>query len=204
MRRLLVVLGLACAAGAAPDADQYFDLGLEYLRKGFFARARSAFSESLVRAPGQPVPMAFLAVASAAEGRPAGECAVLLRWAYRRLPKKKGLRLDLRTIQPSARAVELLQKDYRRRLRRATGERRRQVLTVLAFLEVQDGDPVSAPALDLLLKETPADAYALALARLRKKKPSRPGGAERGSSTTSPPTSSGPSSARAGSSSGRS
>lgn len=197
------MLGLACVARAAPDADGYFDLGLEYLRKGFYARARGAFSESLVRAPGQPVPMAFLALASAAEGRPAGEGATLLRWAYRRLPKRKGLRLDLRKILPSARALRLLQNDYRRRLARAKGDLRRQVLTVLAFLEVQDGDPVAAPALDLLLKQAPDDAYALALARLRGKT-SRPEGAGRGSSTTTPPTSSGPSSARAGSSSGRS
>lgn len=172
MRRLLFVVALASVAGAAPDADGYFDLGLEYLRKGFYARARGAFCESLVRAPGQPVPMAFLAVASAAEGRSAGECAILLRWAYQRLPKKKGLRLDLRKILPSPEALALLQKDYRRRLRRAKeGERRRQVLTVLAFLEVQDGDPVEAAALDLLLKETPADAYGQALARLRPKAP---------------------------------
>jgi hypothetical protein len=170
MRRLVFVVVLASVAQATPDADEYFDLGLEYLRKGFYARARGAFAESLVRAPGQPVPMAFLALASAAEGRPAGECAVLLRWAYQRLPKKKGLRLDLRKVLPSSQALALLQKDYRRRLGRAEGERRRQVLTVLAFLEVQDGDPVAAAALDLLLKETPDDAYAQALARLRPKR----------------------------------
>jgi len=158
---------LASVAQAVPDADEYFDLGLEYLRKGFFLRAREAFAECLVRAPGEPVPMAFLAVASAAEGRPAGESAILLRWAYRRLPKKKGLRLDLRKILPSPRALALLQKDYRRQLGRAQGERRREVLTVLAFLEVQDGDPVAATSLDLLLKEAPDDAYAQALARLR-------------------------------------
>jgi hypothetical protein len=171
MRRLVLVVVLASVVQAAPDADEYFELGLEYLRKGFYRRARGAFSESLVRAPGQPVPMAFLAVASAAEGRPAGECAVLLRWAYRKLPKKKGLRLDLRKILPSARALDLLQKDYRRRLRRSKGEPRRQVLTVLAFLEVQDGDPATAAALDLLLKETPDDAYAQALHRLTRDSP---------------------------------
>ena len=170
MRRLGFVLLLASFAKATPDANQYFDLGLEYLRKGFYARARGAFAESLVRAPGQPVTMAFLAVASAADGRPAGEAAVLLRWAYQRLPKKKGLRLDLRKVLPSPRALALLQKDYRRRLGRAKGERRRQVLIVLAFLEVQDGDPVAAAALDLLLKEVPDDAYAQALARLRPKR----------------------------------
>jgi hypothetical protein len=169
MRRLVFVVLASSVAQAAPDADEYFDLGLEYLRKGFYARARGAFAESLVRAPGQPVPMAFLAVASAAEGRSSTECAVLLRWAYQKLPKKKGLRLDLRKILPSPRALALLQKDYRRRLSRAVGERRRQVLTVLAFLEVQDGDPVAAAALDLALKEMPNDAYVQALARLRKK-----------------------------------
>lgn len=167
MRRLGFVFVLASLVQGAPDADEYFDLGLEYLRKGFYGPARGAFAESLVRAPGQPVTMAFLAVASAADGRPAGEAAVLLRWAYQRLPKKKGLRLDLRKVLPSPRALALLQKDYRRRLGRAKGERRRQVLIVLAFLEVQDGDPVAAAALDLLLKEMPDDAYAQALARLR-------------------------------------
>lgn len=171
MRKLVVVAALACLAQAAPDADEYFELGLEYLRKGFYRRARAAFSECLVQAPGEPVPMAFLAVASAAEGRPAGESATLLRWAYRRLPEKKGLRLDLREALPSPRALALLQEDYRRRLARAEGDLRRKVLTVLAFLEVQDGDPVTAPALDLLLKERPDDSYALALARLRPKPP---------------------------------
>jgi len=169
MRRLAFLFVLASVAQATPDADQYFDIGLEYLRKGFFRQARDAFAESLVRAPGEPVPMAFMAVASAAEGRPAGEGAILLRWAYQRLPKKKGLRLDLRKILPSPQALALLQKDYRRRLGRTRGEPRRKVLTVLAFLEVQDGDPVAAPALDLLLKEGPDDAYARALARLRLK-----------------------------------
>jgi len=169
MRRLGFVFVLASVAQATPDADQYFDIGLEYLRKGFYARARGAFAESLVRAPGEPVPMAFLAVAGAAEGRRAGECAILLRWAYQALPKKKGLRLDLRKMLPSPRALALLQKDYRRRLGRAAGERRRHVLTVLAFLEVQDGDAATAPALDVLLKEAPGDSYAQALARLRPK-----------------------------------
>jgi hypothetical protein len=168
MRRLAPVLLLASAVQAAPDADAYFDLGLEYLRKGFYGPARAAFAESLVRAPGQPVPMALLAVAGAAEGRSPSEGATLLRWAYQRLPKKKGLRLDLRAILPSPQALALLKNDYRRRLRRAAGERRRQVLTVLAFLEVQDGDPRVADALDVLLQETPNDAYVQALARLRK------------------------------------
>jgi hypothetical protein len=174
LRALVLVLSLAGGAAAGPSADRYFDLGLEYLKKGFFERARGAFSESLVRAPGQPVPMAFLAVAAAAEGRPVGECAQLLRWAYRRLPKGKALRLDLREVLPSPRALALLKGDYARRLERAAAAQRRPVLTVLAFLEVQDGDPATAPALDLLLKQAPKDTYALALAKLRPQPPKTP------------------------------
>ena len=40
MRGLAFILVLASAAQATPDADQYFDIGLEYLRKGFYRRAR--------------------------------------------------------------------------------------------------------------------------------------------------------------------
>ena len=101
--RLCVCICLLCGlAGAAPDADAYFDIGLQYLRKGFYRPARNAFAESLVRAPGQPVPLVFYAVAAAAEGHSARSCARLLRTAYDRLPAGKGLALDLRRRLPSA------------------------------------------------------------------------------------------------------
>jgi len=168
MRVALLLLGLAPLA-AADSADDYFEAGLRYLRRGFYAQARAAFAESLVRAPGQPVPLAFLGLASAAEGRAAPEGAQLLRWAYERLPKGKELRLDLRSILPSERALALLQAEYRRALERTPeqGTERLSRLTVLAFLEVHDGDPASAAALDLLLKEHPRDAYAKALEQVR-------------------------------------
>jgi hypothetical protein len=160
------VVGLLLVAGmvGADAADEYFEVGVDYLKKGFFKRAREAFSESLVRAPGQPVPLAFLGVASAAEGRPPAEAAILLRWAYERMPKERALRLDLRELLPSEKTLALLQDEYRRAL--AKDEKRPDrlhLLTVLAFLEVHDGDALHAPALDLLLKARPNDAYAKAL-----------------------------------------
>jgi hypothetical protein len=168
MRLGACVFLLAGIAGAAPDADGYFDLGLEYLRKGFYRPARSAFAESLVRAPGQPVPLVFYAVAAAAEGRPTRSCAVLLRTAYTRLPAGKGLVLDLRRRLPSPRALALLQADLRRRLARSTSEAQRiDALTVLAFLEVQDGTPATATALEALLKARPKDPFAKALDAVR-------------------------------------
>jgi hypothetical protein len=194
---IATLLLLATRAGAAPGADAYFDIGLDYLRKGFYGGARAAFCESLVRAPGQPVPMALLAVAAAAEGRSAGSCAALLRGAYARLPDSTGLRFDLRALLPSARAHELLERDYRRALARARKEERRSILTVLAFLEVQDGDPGSAPSLDRLLADRDGEPYAPALDRLPRRArpqpaPTRPPAGNRsGSPSTKPPTAAG-------------
>ena len=71
-----------------------------------------------------------------------------------------GLRLDLRRRLPSAKALALLVADYRRRLKRATAAQRVHVLTVLAFLEVQDGSPRTAPALDALLEAKNFEAAA--------------------------------------------
>jgi hypothetical protein len=165
--RLAALLLLAAGAAAGLDADGYFEAGVVYLKKGFFAHARSAFAESLVRAPGQPVPMAFLALAGVCDGRPPAESATLLRWAHERLPPEKTLRLDLAAVLPSRRVVDLLQGDCRSTLGGARGTARIDLLTVLAFLEVHDGDPAQAPALDTLLREAPADPYAQALARGR-------------------------------------
>lgn len=168
MRLGACIFLLAGIGGAAPDADGYFDLGLEYLRKGFNRAARAAFAESLARAPGQPVPLVFYAVAAAAEGRSTRSCAVLLRTAYGRLPAGKGLVLDLRRRLPSARALALLEGDFRRRRERSTTAAERiDTLAVLAFLQVQDGTPATAAALDDLLAARPKDAFAKALGRVR-------------------------------------
>ena len=100
MRRLAAALALSLAAsGAEPDeAEAYFEAGLGYLKTAFYADARAAFAESLVRAPGQPVPIAFLGVACAGEKRAPATCARLLRLAYERLPAKRTLQVDLHEI----------------------------------------------------------------------------------------------------------
>jgi hypothetical protein len=184
MRTAAALLVLALPA-AALDADEYFEKGVGYLRKGFFGAARRAFAESLARAPGQPVPLAFLGLASAAEGRPASEAALALRDAYALLPEGKTLSLDLAELLPSRRALRLLEEECARRLARARAEReRRDVLSVAAFLEVHGGGG-EAPSLDRLLAEFPGDAYA---SRLR-------AGARPSSAPTTPPTASAPSSA---------
>ena len=164
MRALLLFLLAAVALGApdSPDADDYFEVGVDYLRKGFYARARSAFAESLVRAPGQGVPLAFAAVASMAGGYSSMECALLVRRAYELLPRGKTLALDLRKLLRSARTLQLLERDFSRLAAKRKDERP-YALTVLAFLQVHDGDPVSSPAVDELLKLDPDDAFALAL-----------------------------------------
>jgi hypothetical protein len=163
---LLLLPVLPSPAGpATPDADGYFEIGLDYLRKGFFAHARSAFGESLILAPGEPVPTVFLGIATCGERRPGPVCASLLRLGYRRLPKDRGLRLDLTALLPSRKALELIHRDYARRLARVSGkDARRSLLSVLAFLEVHDRTPARAPSLAVLLKEHPKDPYALALA----------------------------------------
>ncbi len=190
-RRALLLL-LAAAAATAEDADGYFEVGVAYLRRGFFGPARRAFGESLLQAPGEPVPLAFMGLAAAAEGRAPKEAAFLLREAYRNLPEGKTLRLDLEALLPSRRALRLLDDQYRRRLGHAAAGDLRDVLSVAAFLEVQRGSG-KTPALDRLLREFEGDAYAT---RLR-------AGASPCSPPTSPPTSSGPSGADAGSRSSR-
>ena len=88
---------------AADEADEFFELGLSYLRTAFYADARAAFAESLVRAPGQAVPTAFAGIGVAAEGRDSRSCAYLLRLAYERMPARRNLRLDLRNVMRSER-----------------------------------------------------------------------------------------------------
>lgn len=189
-RRALLLL--LASATVAEDADQYFEVGVAYLRKGFFGPARRAFGESLLQAPGEPVPLAFMGLSAAAEGRAPREAAFLLREAYRNLPEGKTLRLDLAALLPSRRALRLLEEQYARRLERAAPGDLRHVLSVAAFLEVHGGSG-KTPALDRLAREFEGDAYA---SRLR-------AGASPCSPPTSPPTSSGPSGADAGSRSSR-
>jgi len=153
------VLLLLAAAAAGEDADQYFEIGVVYLRQGFFGPARRAFGESLLQAPGEPVPLAFMGLATAAEGRAPAEASWLLRQAYERLPEGKTLRLDLAAILPSRRALRLLLDEYRRRLERAGDGARKDVLSVAAFLEVHGGDP-AMPSLERLEGEFPGDGYA--------------------------------------------
>ncbi len=190
-RRAACLLLLAASVGAE-DADGYFEIGVTYLRQGFFGHARRAFGESLALAPGEPVTLAFLGLASAAEGRPPAEAAKALRAAYANVPEGKTLRLDLDALLPSRKALRLLLDEHARNLRRARGSARLTPLSVLAFLEAQGGG--ATPSLDLLEREFPGDAYAT---RLR-------AGAPPGASPTTPPSPSAPSSAPAGSRSSRS
>ena len=174
--RIAAALLLVAAASAADDATRYFEVGLDYLSKGLYEEAGDAFAESLVRAPGEPVPTAFLGIAIAADGRHPSAAALILRTAYRRLGDKQTLRLDLNKLLPSGKAVAQLRLDFERRLRATEGRLRRDILGVLAFLEVHDGTPKSAPSLDALLKEHPQSAYGLALRKLQTepKKPVQP------------------------------
>jgi len=180
--RLLLLLALAGAAPAATDAAVYFEAGVDYLRAGLFSRARRALGECVLRAPDQPVALAFLGVAAAAEGRPPAECAFVLRRALEALPEGKALQVDLRDLLPSSRAFALLAADLRRlRARGAPG-----ALDVLAFLETFGGGGVALAELEA---SNPGDAYAARLRRLIPPPPSPPPAPGRsGSSPTTPPT----------------
>jgi len=191
MARRVLLLLLATAA-FAEDADEYFEIGVSYLHRGFFGPARRAFGESLLQAPLEPVPLAFMGIASAAEGRDPREPSALLRAAYKNLPEGKTLRLDLAAVLPSRRALRILEDQYRRRLQRASETNLRDVLTVMAFLEVHGGAD-ETPALDRLEREFEGDAYARCLRE----------GASPCSPPTPPPTSSAPPDGRAGSRSSR-
>jgi len=167
VRISLLLLALAGSA-AADEADDFFELGLRYLETAFYSEARSAFSESLVRAPGEAVPTTFAGIACAAEGRDSRSCAYLMRLGYQRLPARRTMRLDLNKVFRSAEDLRRLEARFRQRLARKRG-RTRDNLTVLAFLQAQDGSPASSPAVDALLKADPNDAFALALKQLRPK-----------------------------------
>jgi tetratricopeptide (TPR) repeat protein len=182
MRRASMLLVLAALA-VAEDADEYFEIGVSYLKNGFFGAARRAFGESLAQAPGEPVTLAFLGLAAAAEGRAPAEVAKALRAAYANVPEKKALRLEIGTLLPSRKALRLLLDEYARHAARASGEKLRDVLAVAAFLEAHGGTG-SMPSLDRLEREFGADDYAT---RLR-------ASAAPCSSPTSPPSPSGSSS----------
>ena len=161
----MLLLALASSA-AADEADDFFELGLSYLKTAFYSEARSAFAESLVRAPGQAIPTAFAAVASAAEGRDSRSCAYLLRLAQQRLPARRAMRIDLRKVFRSIEDLRRVEARFQQRYARKRG-RTRDNLTILAFLQAQDGSPETSPALDALMKKYPEDAFGLALKKLR-------------------------------------
>jgi len=169
VRILLLLLGLAASAGA-DEADDYFELGLGYLKTAFYADSRAAFAESLVRAPGQAVPTAFAAIASAAEGRDSRSCAYLLRLSHQRLPARRTMRIDLRELFRSAEDLRRVEARFQLRHDRGRG-RTRDNLTILAFLQTQDGSPATSSALDALLKRYPDDAFGQSLLKLRPKPP---------------------------------
>jgi len=168
--RISLILLLFAGSVAADEADEFFELGLSYLKTAFYAEARSAFAESLVRAPGQAVPTAFAAIASAAEGRDSRSCAYLLRLAYQRLPARRALRMDLRKMFRSAEDLRRVEARIQQRHDRGRG-RVRDNLTILAFLQAHDGGPETSPALDTLLQRYPDDAFGQALKKLRPKPP---------------------------------
>jgi tetratricopeptide (TPR) repeat protein len=166
--RWVLLLALLVAPALADEADEYFAVGLRYLRTGHYEQALDCFSESLMRAPGEAVPMAFSGIAAAASGRHPSESAMLLRTALHHLGDKRRIRLDLRKQLPSATALAMLHTDYVRRLRGTRERLRRDILGVLAFLEIHDGTPKTAPHLDELLEAFPESAYGRALDRVRK------------------------------------
>jgi hypothetical protein len=165
--RGIACLLLVATSAPADEADDFFEVGLAYLRTAFYRDARAAFAECLVRAPGEPVPTAFAAVACAGEGRDSRSCAQLFRLAYRRLPARTALTMDLGARLRSAEDRERIERRFRQRLASARGQSRLDQLTVLAFFEMHDGSPETSPALDALLEARPDDPYARALAKLR-------------------------------------
>jgi len=169
--RGIACLLLVAASAQADEADEFFELGLDYLRTAFYRDARAAFAECLVRAPGEAVPTAFTAVACAGEGRDSRSCALLFRLAYRRLPARTALAINLDVRLRSAGDRQRIERRFRKRLEGAKGQSRLDNLTVLAFFETHDGSPETSPAVDALLAARPDDPYALALAKLRPAKP---------------------------------
>ena len=162
-------------ATAEPSADEYFEIGVDYLKKGFYRQARRAFAESLLRAPNQSVPLAFAGIASIAGGWPGDEDVAIVRRAYKLLPKGKALRVDLRRVLPTNQTLDGLLRDWEKPAAKL-GPRQRDALEILAFLQTHDSAAKSAPALERLLKMDPKDPYVAALAKEYKKKASiKPG-----------------------------
>ncbi len=148
MRPILTLSILALSVSAA-EADRYFEAGLTYLKRGHFGPARAAFAESLLRAPGEPVTTALIAVAAAAEGYGESDIAALVRAAYRRLPRDQAFGFDLGKLLPS-KTLAHLKKDFA--ASSSWGARQ-----VLAFLETHDADPQRSDTLAKLAQEKATD-----------------------------------------------
>lgn len=172
--RAIAALLCFTAFAAADEADDYFEVGLRYLRTGFYRDARAAFSESLVRAPNEAVPTAFTALACAAEGRDSRSCAYLIRLAYRRLPSKQRFQIQLDRVLATAANRIRIEKRFAKRLAESRGAGRIDNLTVLAFLQTHDGSPETSTAWTALKKERPNDAFVKALQKARTPKPKKP------------------------------
>ena len=159
---------------AADEADDFFEVGLGYLKSGFYREARAAFAESLVRAPGEAVPTAFTALACAAEGRDTRSCAYLVRLAYKRLPAKRNFQVDWNKVLGGKSNRARIEKAFQVRLKDTKGSARIDTLVVLAFLQIHDGPKAKSPALAMLRKEKPDDALVVALTPPKAKKKKAP------------------------------
>ncbi|MEE8104425.1 MAG: hypothetical protein V3T86_02705 [Planctomycetota bacterium] len=162
---VLVSLLLLAGVGRADPASGYFELGVDYLKKGFFQRAIDAFGESLMFEPGQGVPLVFAGIAASCDGQPTRLCARAIRVAYRRLPENTVLRLNLQELLPHPRSRSMVEREFLRRAKRArTLPEQRDALTVAAFFRMhQPGANAArepAAALDALRKQFPDDAWA--------------------------------------------
>jgi hypothetical protein len=162
------LLGPIGGAGSAmaDEADDFFEVGLRYLKTGFYPEARAAFSESLVRAPNEAVPTAFTALACAAEGRDSRSCALLVRLAYRRLPAHQKFQLRLDRILGNKSKLDRIEQRFAKRLAGARGAGRIDNLTVLAFLQMHDETPKTSAALKQLQKERPGDSFLKSVAKI--------------------------------------
>jgi len=160
---VLVFLLLLAGVGRADPASGYFELGVDYLKKGFFQRAIAAFGESLRFEPAEGVPLAFAGIAASCDGRPAHLCARALRLAYRRLPENTALRLNLQELLPHPRSRSMVERVFLRRARRArSAAEQRDALTVAAFFQIHQPGEERSTALDALRRHFPDDAWAKA------------------------------------------
>jgi hypothetical protein len=160
---VLVFLLLLAGTGHADPAAGYFELGVDYLKKGFFDRAIAAFGESLIFEPDQGVPLAFAGIAASCEGRPTHLCARAIRIAYGRLPDGARLRLNLDKLLPNTRSRSLVEREFLRRAKRAlTRAEQRDALTVAAFFQNHHRGRSRRTALEALHSHFPNDAWAIA------------------------------------------